>query len=61
MNYSMVFDIFRIESESEEGSWYTVYFLGDGTWQCSCPGFTHHGYCKHVDFIKEDQHNPVTE
>lgn len=55
MNYSMVFDLFRCQSKTDETLWYTVYYLGDDTWQCTCPGFRYRKGCKHIRFIQVDQ------
>jgi hypothetical protein len=42
-----------VPSASDPGTKYTVTRHGDGTWECSCPGFRYgsraDGLCRHVD------------
>jgi hypothetical protein len=41
------------EFEGSKGAKYTV-TLSQGTYNCTCPGFTYRGKCKHVDSFNKD-------
>lgn len=48
-------EVFKIESDSSPGKWYTVSETVQGEWQCSCIGWTRHfprRDCKHIRWAK---------
>jgi len=46
-----------VSSESKEGVFYKVnYIVVNGNTRnktCTCPGYIHHGYCKHIKEVLE--------
>lgn len=44
----------RVPSRTTPGAFHDVLIGIDGEAQCSCPGFTHHGHCWAVAYVKEE-------
>ena len=42
-----VVSVRNVRSSSNPSVFYTVTEYGDGTSDCTCPGFEYRGYCKH--------------